>query len=61
MGPGVNRATSPVHALRIWGLYFFNTDARMKEFDEEFAELTGRDIDPYAAMKVAEEPGKYGE
>ncbi len=45
---------------RIWGLYFFNTDARMKEFDEEFAELTGRDIDPYAAMKVAEEPGKYG-
>ncbi len=33
----------------------------MKKFDEEFAELTGRDIDPYAAMKVAEEPGKYGE
>lgn len=33
----------------------------MKKFDEEFAELTGRGIDPYAAMKVAEEPGKYGE
>ena len=33
----------------------------MKEFDGEFAELTGRESAPYAAMKVAEEPGKYGE
>lgn len=44
---------------RICGLHFFNTDARMKEYDEEFAELTGRDIDPYATMRVAEEPDKY--
>ena len=46
---------------RIWGFHFFNTDARMKEFDEEFSELIGKAIDPYAEMKVAEEPGKYGE
>lgn len=45
---------------RIWGLHFFDTDARMKEFDDELAEPTGRDIDPHAAMKVAEDPGKYG-
>lgn len=45
---------------RIWGLHFFNTDARMKEFDDALAEPTGRDIDPHAAMKVAEDPGKYG-
>lgn len=46
---------------RIWGFHFFNQDARMKEFDEDFAGLTGRSIDPYTAMKVAEEPAKYGE
>lgn len=45
---------------RIWGLHFFDTDARMKEFGDELAEPTGRDIDPHAAMKVAEDPGKYG-
>lgn len=45
---------------RIWGFHFFNQDARMKEFDEDFAELTEGGANPYAAMKVAEEPEKFG-